>query len=58
MKAEILMIKGLISEQPQEVQTVINDTYAQLKLAVETADEAHEGAGKLALALLGTEMSE
>ena len=58
MKAEILMIKGLISEQPQEVQTAINDAYAQLKLTVETAEKAHEGAGRIALALLGMEMSE
>ena len=58
MKAEILMIKGLISEQPQEVQTAINDAYAQLKLTVETAEKEHEGAGRIALSLLGMEMSE
>ena len=45
MKAEILMIKGLISEQQQEVQAAINDAYAQLKLTVETAEKAHDGAG-------------
>ena len=58
MNDQTLMIKGLISEQPQEVQAVINEAYAQLKATVEAAEEAHEGAGNIALALLGTERSE
>ena len=58
MNPEILMIKGLISEQPEEVRAVIEEAYAQLKATVEAAEEAHEGAGNIALALLGTERSE
>ena len=58
MNATLLIIKGLISEQPQEGQAVINEAYAQLKATVEAAEEAHEGAGRFALVLLGTEMSE
>lgn len=58
MNAQILMIKGLISEEPEEVQAVIKEAYAQLKATVEAAEETHPGAGSIALALLGTEMAE
>lgn len=58
MNAQILMIKGLISEEPEEVQAVIKEAYAQLKATVEAAEEAHPGAGAIALALLGTERAE
>lgn len=57
MNSEILMIKGLISEQPEEVRAVIEEAYAQLKAAVEAAEEARPGAGLIALALLSTEKS-
>lgn len=58
MNGVTLLIKGLISEQPEEVQTVIKATYELLKSAVETAEATHAGAGLIALSLLGAEKQE
>ena len=58
MNAALLVIKGLISEQPEEVQALIKETHATLKAAVEAAEAQHPGAGGIALALLGSERAE
>ena len=53
-----LLIKGLISGLPQEERELVEVTHAALKALVDEADKTSEGAGRLALALLGTEMAE
>ena len=58
MNAALLMIKGLISDLPQEERELVEVTHAALKALVDEADKTSEGAGRLALALLGTEMAE
>ena len=58
MSAETLMIKGVISEESEEAQALIKDTYKLLKDAVEAAEAQHPGANVIALALLGAEKSE
>lgn len=51
----LLMIKGTIAEQPQDVQALVAMAANSLRTTISTTGQRHPGAGLIAMALVGAE---
>lgn len=58
MNAETLMLKGLLSEFPQDHRDRIDACAAELRETIASANAEQDWAGHLAMAVVGMEMQD